>query len=162
MTEFLLLAAPAPAAENGWGGVLALLLTAGVFWGLVTVHRRWREEKANGGPVDHSPALPSAEPSNGLNPQVSGPVDPFEPAGEPVSAEVGRSRDCEVELVPSRTPPGTPTAQPAELDRFVAARLRTQRPTEIISEAHRRFGRSRATVNRAIKRVRAGAGREVA
>lgn len=122
------LATAATEPNAGWGKLVALLVTAGVFWAGATIHQRYLAVKDQ----------------------------PLSPAGDGVALE-GVKSQASTPADPNVTPSekGSP-AGAADLDGFVAQHVGSARPTEIIREARRKFGKSESTVKRAIRRARGG------
>lgn len=128
----VILAAAAAESDRGWGGPLALIIACAVFWLGTQAHARWKSTRENPSPT---PALEGGV--TGVKQQVTG--------GSDTSADTTAGR-------------GAVAVRP--LDEFVAEQV-GQRPTmEIVRDAKRRYGASKATVIRAIRKARAG--REVA
>lgn len=126
MSPYLTAAAATTEASPGWGKLVALLVAALLFWAGSTAHTRWEESKK-------APLSPTrdAGPMDGVKPQVTGHGDPI---GDPLPAAPGRAVK--------------------DLDVYVAGRVDKARPAQIIREARRQFGKSEATVKRALRRVR--------
>lgn len=120
------LATAATGSDRGWGHLIALLGAALVFWAGTTAHRRWLTTRDNPSPT----AIGGVK--NTVKPQVSGDSD---------------SNDS-TRAVVVRSSPG--------LDEFVAARVGRQQPTQIVREAKRLFGKSEASIWRAIRKARGG------
>lgn len=123
-------AAAAAAAEPdpGWGNLVGLLVAAAVFWAFKEAHKRWLSTRDTPSPT----AIEGA--TAGAKPQAKAKVTPL--------------------LTP---PPVGPGSGSKELDVFVAQQAGKARTMDIVREAHRRFGASRRTVLRAIKRAQGGA-----
>jgi hypothetical protein len=146
--------------DPGWGKLLALIITAGLFSLFVGAWGRWRQYRA--GTLSPTAAVGALE---GVKPQAGDLDDPNDPPSDPVGQKWGRidypggrSRVA----VPPRNAgqPGAPAGPvPAkDLDRWVAKQVGTRSPSQIIREAQRQFRRSPSTVKRSIRRVRRGGG----
>lgn len=121
-------AAPADEPNTGWGKVLALLVAAGLFWAATEAHKRWKalQETPSGSPSRAAAAVGA----NGAKPQIM----------------AGSGTDVQ----PARRPAGKEAAVAA----FVAEHGARKKTTDLVREAHKRFGASRRTVMRAIRQAR--------
>lgn len=131
------LAAPVAASSvepsSGWGNPVALILAAGLFWGFTHAYRRWKQLNADSpSPSDQVPAL------GGVNPQVSDTLD--------------TSRKALEEGGQKGAPPARLPVKP--LDKFVASRAGKARTSALVAAAGARFGASRSTVLRALRKHR--------
>lgn len=143
----MLTLAAAAQPDQGWGNVSALIGAALAFWLFTALYRRWKAAP------DTSPTTGGPLAVEGIKPQLTGGGDPFDPADEPAGQEWG-AIDRSVGVQRVTVPPRTPVRQAADLDTWVDQQVGQSRPVDIIAEARRRFGKSPATVKRAIKRVR--------
>ncbi len=145
--------------QRGWGNVTALIGAAVVFWLFTVGYRRWKQAP------ESSPTTVALPAGDGIKPQLSAGVDPSDPADDPsrpaldaTPAGAGTNRVA----VPPAPRPAPAAAVGNDLDSWVKGQVVAQRrPVDIIREAGTRFGRSQATVKRAIKKARTGARREV-
>lgn len=125
----------AQAAENpGWGKLIALIVTALVFWASTAAHKRWQQVKT----VD----LPSPD----QGPKVLAAVKPQVRADS--DSDIGPEISGGGEVVPLR---------PKPIDKFVADRDGRQPATTIVREATEQLRVSPATAWRALRRFRRGA-----
>jgi hypothetical protein len=126
----IVLAATSADPQYGWGKLVALFIAVAVFWALTQAHKRWVATREDPSPT---PALDSGV--TGVKPQVT--------AGSDTTSDT--------------TPKGV-VAVRSPLDDFVAQQL-DKRPTmDVVREAKRRYGKSQATVMRAIRKARGGRG----
>jgi hypothetical protein len=123
--------AAAAQQDPGWGKLIALLLTVGVFWASTAAHKRWQQVKTVDLPSpDHGPKA-----LNTVKPQVNADSDSdFGPAG-------GGGGD----VVPLRRRP---------LDEFVADRDGRQPASTIVREATRELKVSESSAWRALRRFK--------
>lgn len=120
-----LLAADAEPSQ-GWGGPVALILTALLFWAATSAHKRWLSTRENPSPTDGQKSLTT------VNPQVSGDSD---------SADSGKA----VAVRPT-----------AAVDAFVAEKAGTKPATAVVREAAKRLRISESSAWRAWRRVTKG------
>jgi uncharacterized membrane protein len=146
--------------DPGWGKLLALIITAGLFYLFTRVWERVKQYRA--GTLSPTAAVTAVE---GVKPQAGDLGDPNGPPSGPVGQQWGRidypGGRSRVAVPPrNAAQPGVPTGPvPAkDLDRWVAGQVGTRSPSQIIREAQRRFRRSPSTVKRSIRRVRGGGG----
>ncbi len=123
-----LAATSADAPDAGWGRLVALIVAGLLFWAGSTAHQRWKETRESPSPAALESGAVSAKPQ----------VAPLAPGTTGTGGTTGGKRA-------------------AELDLFVASRAGNARTMEIVREAQRRFGASRRTVMRAIKKAQGGA-----
>lgn len=134
--------------DRGWGNVTALIGAALAFWLFTHLYGRWKKAP------EISPTVAELPAGEGIKPQLTTGVDPVDPAGDPAGREWG-AVDYSGGVQRVAVPPRTPVQRPAaDLDTWVDEQVGRSRPVDIINEARRRFGRSPATVKRAIKRAR--------
>jgi hypothetical protein len=126
----VLLAATAAEPERGWGGPVALVIAGLVFWLGIQAHNRWKSTRETPSPT---PTLIGGV--TGVKPQVT--------AGSDTTTDT--------------TPEGAAMAV-RSLDDFVAGQVGKRPTMEIVREARRRFGKSQATVMRAIRKARGSSG----
>lgn len=152
--------------DAGWGKLLAMLGVFGLFWLVSAMHGRYKRLHA----ADATAAATAGE-VEGVNSRSGDPFDTGDPALGTVEKGWGAvdypDGQHRVALAPVPAAPpqavGTvvpirkPAAVKPKLDDVVAAELAdNKRPVDVIRTMRRRFGKSEATVKRAIRRVREG------
>jgi hypothetical protein len=126
----------AQAAEQpGWGNLIALVLTALLFWAGTAAHKRWQQVKT----VD----LPS--PDQGPKQLVS------------VKPQVSADSDSE-DRVPSGNGGEVVPLRRRPLDEFIADRDGKQPPTAIVREATQQLKVSESSAWRALRNLRRRSG----
>jgi len=137
LSSAVVLAASAAEPQTGWGNPVALTIAALGFWGFTHAYRRWKKINADPPcPADTVPAL------GGVNPQVSDTSD---------------TNGKGLEKGPRKGPlpvPAPAAAAAKPLDKFVAARAGKARTSAIVAAAGKRFGASKSTVMRALRKAR--------
>lgn len=135
LSSAVVLAAAEP--QTGWGNPIALLLAAGLFWGFTHAYMRWKQLNTDSpSPSDQTKAL------GGVNPQVS---DTFDTSGKALGKGSQKG---------SLPVPASPAGPVKPVEKFVATRDGKAPTEQIVAAAKARFGASRSTVLRALRKHR--------
>lgn len=121
----IVVAAPAEPSA-GWGRLVALMVTAALFYAFTQIHKRWKASRENPSPTDDRKAVTT------VKSQVRADSD----SGDSTKVVAARSA--------------------TNIDTFVAERIGRLTPSQIVREARRRLGTSEASVWRALRRARRG------
>jgi hypothetical protein len=134
-----LLAAATTEPQRGWGGPVALVATALIFWVFTGMYRRFKEAR------QATSGTPSSRPTeitvSTVKPQVTATVDSENRGGGPSTAVVVRPAPA---VAQQRTP----------VEEFVALRLGQMTTTQLVREAKKVLNVSDATAWRAVRKAR--------